>query len=43
VVPDGQIDPYGGTDNTQIVKLDDNFQIIEAWTIPKAILGQADE
>jgi len=40
VVPDGQTEPYGGTDNTQIVKLDDNFQIIEAWTIPKAILDQ---
>ena len=40
VVPDGQTEPYGGTDNTQIVKLDDNFQIIQAWTIPKAILDQ---
>jgi hypothetical protein len=40
VVPDGQTEPYGGTDNTQIAKLDDNFQIIEAWTIPKAILDQ---
>jgi hypothetical protein len=32
-VPDGQTKPYGETYNTQIVKPDDHFQIMEAWTI----------
>lgn len=32
---------YGGTDNTQVVKLDRNFQVVESWTIPQAILDRA--
>jgi hypothetical protein len=39
-VPDGQTEPYGETENTQVAKLDDDFQIVESWTIPKAILGR---
>ncbi|MEQ7126095.1 hypothetical protein ABN034_16395 [Actinopolymorpha sp. B11F2] len=40
VVPDDQTEPYGETYNTQVVKLDDHFQVVEAWTIPKAILDR---
>jgi hypothetical protein len=40
VIPDDQTTPYGGTDNTQVVKLDDRFQVIAAYTIPKAILDR---
>jgi hypothetical protein len=40
VVPDGETEPYGGTYNTQVVKLDDHFQVVGAWTIPKAILDR---
>ncbi|SDJ26844.1 hypothetical protein SAMN05421869_109336 [Nonomuraea jiangxiensis] len=40
VVPDGETEPYGGTDNTQIVKLNDDFQVVESWNIPKAILDR---
>lgn len=39
-VPDGQTEPYGKTQNTQVVKLDDHFQVVEAWTIPAAILDR---
>ncbi|MEV4759488.1 hypothetical protein AB0J86_30950 [Micromonospora sp. NPDC049559] len=39
-VPDGETEPYGGTYNTQVVKLDDHFQVVEAWNIPKAILDR---
>ena len=39
-VPDGETEPYGGTYNTQVVKMDDHFQVVEAWTIPKAILDR---
>ncbi len=37
-VPDGQTEPYGRTDNTQVVKMDDHFQVTESWTIPQVIL-----
>ncbi|GHH87676.1 hypothetical protein GCM10018793_64500 [Streptomyces sulfonofaciens] len=39
-VPDGSTEPYGGTDNTQIVKLDDHFQVVQSWTVPQAILDK---
>ncbi|WP_116950279.1 hypothetical protein [Jiangella endophytica] len=32
--------PYGETYNTQVVKLDDDFQVVESWTIPKEILDR---
>lgn len=37
-VQEGMTEPYGQTDNTQIVKMDHNFQVVEAWTIPEPIL-----
>ncbi|MDQ7910432.1 hypothetical protein RB614_38655 [Phytohabitans sp. ZYX-F-186] len=40
IVPSGQTEPYGGTYNTQVVKLDDDFQVVESWTIPKPILDR---
>ncbi|GAB2820182.1 hypothetical protein GCM10027176_25680 [Actinoallomurus bryophytorum] len=40
VVPDGQTQPYGQTYNTQIVKMDDDFQVVGSWTIPKKILDR---
>ena len=40
VVPDGESEPYGETDNTQVVKMDDDFQVVESWTIPKEILDR---
>jgi hypothetical protein len=39
-VPDGETEPYGETYNTQVVKMDDDFQVVEAWTIPKPILDR---
>ncbi|WP_329140329.1 VirK family protein [Streptomyces sp. NBC_01476] len=39
-VPDGQTQPYGGTDNTQIVKMDDAFQVQQAWGVPHEILDR---
>ncbi|WP_199521294.1 hypothetical protein [Jiangella anatolica] len=35
--------PYGETYNTQVVKLDDDFQVVESWTIPKEILDRFDD
>jgi hypothetical protein len=35
---DGEV--YGETDNTQVVKLDDRFQVIAGYTIPKEILDR---
>jgi hypothetical protein len=32
--------PYGETYNTQVVKMDDDFQVVESWTIPKPILDR---
>jgi hypothetical protein len=40
VVPDGQTEPYGETENTQIVRMDDRFQVTAAYTIPKTILDR---
>jgi len=34
----GSTSPYGQTDNTQVVKLDRDFQVVESWTVPQAIL-----
>jgi hypothetical protein len=39
-VQDGQTAPYGHTDNTQVVKLDDDFRIMQAWTLPLEILDR---
>lgn len=36
----GQSTPYGLTNNTQIVKLDDDFREIQSWTLPLAILDR---
>jgi hypothetical protein len=32
--------PYGETDNTQIVQLDDRFNVVEAYNIPQEILDR---
>jgi hypothetical protein len=40
VVPDGQTEPYGKTLNTQVVQLDDRFRVVQAWTIPHAVLDR---
>jgi hypothetical protein len=40
VIPDGDTEPYGETANTQVVKLDDDLQVAEAYTIPEAILDR---
>ena len=39
-VQDGQMVPYGHTDNTQIAKLDDDFRVLQAWTLPLEILDR---
>ncbi|MBC6456553.1 hypothetical protein HKK72_01280 [Actinomadura sp. HBU206391] len=39
-VPDGETEPYGETYNTQVVKMDDHFEVVESWTIPKTILDR---
>ncbi|MFF3945710.1 hypothetical protein ACFYYN_12890 [Streptomyces sp. NPDC001902] len=38
--PAGSTEPYGGTDNTQIVELDDRFRVVEAWTLPQELLDK---
>jgi hypothetical protein len=35
---DGEV--YGETDNTQVVKMNDRFEVIEGYTIPKEILDR---
>lgn len=40
VIQDGQTTPYGETYNTQVVKLNDKFEVTESWTIPKQILDK---
>jgi hypothetical protein len=40
VIPDDQTMPYGETDNTQVVKLNDDFRVVAAYTIPKEILDR---
>jgi hypothetical protein len=37
---DGSGELYGETYNTQVVKLNDNFEVVAGWTIPKAILDR---
>jgi hypothetical protein len=32
--------PYGYTMNTQMVKMDDRFQVLEAWTYPAVLLAK---
>jgi len=39
-VQNGQMVPYGHTDNTQIAKLDDNYRVLQAWTLPLEILDR---
>jgi hypothetical protein len=39
-VQHGQTAPYGLTDNTQVVKLNDDFSVLQAWTLPLAILDR---
>jgi len=41
-VQEGQTEPYGKTYNTQVVKMDNAFQVVQSWTIPKAILDKFD-
>ncbi len=37
-VQNGDTEPYGETQNTQIVKMDDDYRILESWIIPDHIL-----
>jgi hypothetical protein len=39
-VQTGQTTPYGLTNNTQVVKFDDDFKELQSWTIPLAILDR---
>jgi hypothetical protein len=39
-VQNGQTEPYGRTNSTQVVRFDDNFVVKEAWTIPLEILDR---
>jgi hypothetical protein len=39
-VQGGQSAPYGLTNNTQVVKLDDDFRVLQAWTLPLEILNR---
>lgn len=39
-VQEGQRLPYGLTDNTQVVKFDDQFEALESWTLPRKILDR---
>ncbi|WGL16499.1 hypothetical protein PVT68_17265 [Microbulbifer bruguierae] len=34
----GQDHPYGQTINTQVVKMDDDFRVLQRWTLPASIL-----
>jgi hypothetical protein len=38
--PGGELAPYGYTYNTQVVRMDDDFQVVQSWTIPKEILDR---
>ncbi|KIF72285.1 hypothetical protein HY68_18970 [Streptomyces sp. AcH 505] len=40
IVGSGQTEPYGKTDNTQIVKMNDKFAVEQSWTLPQAILDR---
>lgn len=39
-VPRGDTEPYGKTENTQVVRLDRDLQVAESFTIPKVILDR---
>lgn len=39
-IQDGMTEPYGQTYNTQVVKLNDRFEPVASWTIPKPILDR---
>jgi hypothetical protein len=39
-VQKGQTGPYGHTDKTQVVRFDENFGVLEAWTLPPEILDR---
>lgn len=36
----GQTEPYGHTNNTQVVKFSDGLRVVAAWTLPLAILDR---
>ncbi len=38
IVPIGMTEPYGETRNTVVVKFDDEFQVLQSWTLPEEIL-----
>ena len=39
-VQQGGTAAYGHTNNTQVVKFDDDFRVLQAWTLPLAILDR---
>jgi hypothetical protein len=39
-VQPGEAGAYGQTNNTQVVKFDDDFRVLQAWTLPLAILDR---
>ena len=39
-VQQGQSQPYGHTNNTQVVRFDDGFKVAAAWTLPLSILDR---
>jgi hypothetical protein len=39
-VQQGQSQPYGHTNNTQVVRFDDGFKVVAAWTLPLSILDR---
>jgi len=39
-VQSDQSSPYGHTDRTQVVRFDDDFVVVESWTLPKEILDR---
>jgi hypothetical protein len=40
VVPDGDTEPYGETENTQVVRFDKDWRVAQAYTIPNVILDR---
>jgi len=38
IVQRGMTEPYGETRNTVVVKFDDDFQVLQSWTLPAEIL-----
>lgn len=36
----GSAAPYGLTDNTQIVRFDEHFRVVESWVLPRSILDR---